>query len=106
MPKKQPVPGPQMFATFGDLLRYLRERAHLNQRELAARVGYHFSYISYLEKNTRVVDKAVLLGRFVPALGIEDEPEWISRLLELAKDKPDAAPVTQASAESTVGGGY
>ncbi len=93
---------PQGFSTFGDLLRYLREHAHLSQRELAALVGYHFSYISYLEKNTRIVDEATLRGRFVPALGLENKPEWVSRLLELAKNKKNDAPVVSSAAESTV----
>lgn len=91
MPTHPPDVTPQGFSTFGDLLRYLRERAHLSQRELAALVGYHFSYISYLEKNARMVDEAVLLVRFVPALGLEDKPEWVNRLLELVKIKTERA---------------
>lgn len=103
MPTHPPDVTPQGFSTFGDLLRYLRERAHLSQRELAALVGYHFSYISYLEKNTRMVDEAVLLGRFVPALELEDKPEWVNRLLELSKTKKGETPPGRGSAESTVG---
>lgn len=87
MPKDQPSVSPGQFSTFGDLLRYLRERAHLSQRELASLVGYHFSFISYLEKNTRSVDEASLLGRFVPALGLEDKPEWVARLVNLSAAK-------------------
>ena len=102
MPKTQQDFSPQSFTAFGDLLRYLRARAHLSQRELAALVGYHFSYISYLEKNTRIVDEATLRGRFVPALGLEDKPEWVTRLLELAKHKKDEIPVVGGFPESTV----
>lgn len=102
MPKTQQNFSPQSFTAFGDLLRYLRERAHLSQRELAALVGYHFSYISYLEKNTRIVDEATLRGRFVPALGLEDEPEWVMRLLELAKNKKIDTPVIGSGVESNV----
>ncbi len=102
MPTNQQNFSPQSFVTFGDLLRYLRERAHLSQRELAALVGYHFSYISYLEKNTRIVDEATLRGRFVPALGLEDEPEWVTRLLELAKNKKIDTPVIGSGVESNV----
>jgi len=90
MPKDGQEPGPFDFPTFGELLRYLRERAHLSQRELAALVGYHYSYISYLEKNTRIVDEANLLGRFVPALNLEHRPEWTRQLLKLAKKKKGA----------------
>lgn len=104
MQKDQRTVSPEHFSTFGDLLRYLRERAHLSQRELAALVGYHFSYISYLEKNTRAVDEASLLGRFVPALGLEDEPEWAERLLELSKNKKGDTPLLgRGAAVSTVG---
>ena len=87
MPRSQTGVKPQNFSTFGDLLRYLRERIHLNQRELAALVGYHYSYMSYLEKNLRIPDEATLLGRFIPALELEDEPELSARLLELAKTR-------------------
>lgn len=95
---------PQKFITFGSLLRYLRESAHLSQRELAALVGYHFSYISYLEKNTRKVDVATLLGRFVPALGVEDKPEWIDRLLELVEHTRGETPIVSSEASSAVSG--
>jgi predicted ATPase/transcriptional regulator with XRE-family HTH domain len=77
--------------TFGDLLRYARKRVHLTQAELASLVGYHHTYISYLEKNVRLPEKAVLLGRIIPALSLEDEPEIVERLIflhaELSKKK-------------------
>lgn len=101
MPARQPILSPEGFSNFGDLLRYLRQRVHLSQRELAALVGFHFSYISYLEKNTRRVDEATLLGRFVPALALEEEPEWTARLLELSKHKQDESPIHRIS-ESTI----
>jgi transcriptional regulator with XRE-family HTH domain len=52
MPEPHHPLNPENFSNFGELLRYLRERAHFSQRELAALAGYHFSYISYLEKIT------------------------------------------------------
>ncbi len=76
---------PASFKTLGDLMRYLRESAHLTQRELASKVDYHYSYISRVEKNLHVPEAATLMARFVPALGLENEPEWSARLLELAK---------------------
>src|SRR5687768_22139 len=76
---------PASFDTFGELIRYLRERAHLSQRELAAIVDYHYSYISRLEKNKYVLTRVVLMARFVPALNIQNEPEWTQRLIELAE---------------------
>jgi predicted ATPase/transcriptional regulator with XRE-family HTH domain len=75
---------PDSFNNFGELLRYLRERAELSQRELALQVGYHYSYMSRIEKNERLPDSATLMARFVPALGLEDEPRWTERLLRLA----------------------
>lgn len=103
MPKKQPHLALHGDSTFGDVLRYLRERAHLSQRELALLVGYHFSYISYLEKNTRSIDEASLLGRFVPALGLEDEPEWVARLVELSKNKNGETPTVRRLSEAATG---
>lgn len=76
------------FQTFGDLLRSLRERARLSQRDLAQRVGYHYSYLSRLEKNVRAPDEMILRTRFIPALRIEHEPALVDRLIELANSAP------------------
>ena len=75
---------PQSFTSFGELLRFLRERAELSQKQLALEVGYHYSYMSRIEKNQRIPDRTTLMARFVPALYLEGEPEWTARLLELA----------------------
>ena len=72
------------FNTFGDLLKYLRRRAHLSQRELSIAVSYSESHICRMERNQRAPDRAGLQALFVPVLGIEDEPEIIDRLLILA----------------------
>jgi len=106
MAQKRPSINPQSFATFGDLLKYLRERAELSQRELAQQVGYHYSYLSRLEKNVRFPDPATLMARFVPALGIDGEPEWTSRLLELARTNASDSPEADAPslAESNLTG--
>jgi predicted ATPase/transcriptional regulator with XRE-family HTH domain len=74
---------PEKFTTFGELLRFLRRKAGLTQRELAVAVGYSDSQMSRLEQNERVPEEAMLAARFVPALYIEDEPLWVTRLLEL-----------------------
>ena len=74
---------PEKFATFGELLRFLRRKADLTQRELAIAVGYSESQISRLEQNERAPEEATLAARFVPALYIEDEPQLVARLLEL-----------------------
>lgn len=75
---------PDQYATFGELLRFLRHRAGLSQLELSIAVGYSESQISRLEKGERAPDKAVLAARFVPALYLQNEPEWTARLMELA----------------------
>ena len=72
------------FTTFGDLLKYLRRRAGLTQRELSIAVGYSEAQISRLEQNERLPDLATLTARFLPALHAEDEPPVAARLLDLA----------------------
>ena len=72
------------FTTFGDLLKYLRRRAGLTQRELSIAVGYSDAQISRLEQNDRLPDLATLTARFIPALHAEDQPEVAARLMELA----------------------
>ena len=72
------------FTTFGDLLKYLRRRAGMTQRELSIAVGYSDAQISRLENNERLPDLATLTARFIPALYAEDQPEVATRLLELA----------------------
>jgi transcriptional regulator with XRE-family HTH domain len=66
-------PLPQL-ATLGEMLKYLRRRARLTQRELSIAVGYSEGQISRLEKNERIADAATLRALFVPALGIEGQP--------------------------------
>ena len=72
------------FTTFGDLLKYLRRRAGLTQRELSIAVNYSDTQISRLEQNERMPDLATLTALFLPALQIDDQPEVAERLLELA----------------------
>jgi predicted ATPase len=81
----KPAISPETFPTFGDLLRYLRKREELTQRELALQVGYSDTQISRLEQSQRVPDAATLKALFVPALHLEHEPQWVERLLELAR---------------------
>jgi WD40 repeat protein/transcriptional regulator with XRE-family HTH domain len=76
---------PDSFQTFGDLLRYLRRRERLTQLELSIMVGYSEAQMTRLEKNQRRPDPIAVKALFVPALHIENEPEWVARLLELAQ---------------------
>jgi predicted ATPase/transcriptional regulator with XRE-family HTH domain/predicted negative regulator of RcsB-dependent stress response len=82
------------FATFGELLKFLRRRAQLSQTELSIAVGYSESQISRLENNRRCPDRTSLLARFIPALHIADEPETVARLLMLAETSR-AAPIRE-----------
>lgn len=87
---------PEKFATFGELLRFLRRKANLTQRELSIAVGYSESQISRLEQNERAPEEATLAARFVPALYIEDEPQWVARLLDLGTATHTHAPEADA----------
>src|SRR5947209_2007105 len=78
------VATPQFFVSFGDLLKHLRLRCQLTQRELAIALGYNHAHLSRLEHNQRLPDVATVLALFVPALCLEDSPEWAARLVELA----------------------
>jgi non-specific serine/threonine protein kinase len=92
---------PEQFTTFGDLLKFLRRRAGLTQRDLSIAVGYSHAQISRLELNQRAPDPATLAARFVPALQLEHEPEWTARLLELAAQAhQDSAPAPDRQAET------
>jgi WD40 repeat protein/transcriptional regulator with XRE-family HTH domain len=74
----------EKFTTFGDLLRFLRRRVSITQLELAGEVGYSDAQISRLEQNLRLPDIPTIEARFVSALGLEDEPKAVARLLDLA----------------------
>lgn len=85
----------ERFSNFGDLLKFLRRRCGITQRELALSVGYSHAQISRLELNQRVPDLATITARFIPALELENEPDVAERLIELAA----AAPRETAPAE-------
>lgn len=71
-------------ATFGDLLRNLRKRAGMTQRDLAAAVGYSISFISALEQGQRLPEMEWVVQRCVPALVVEEEPHLARQLVESA----------------------
>ena len=75
---------PESFATFGELLRYLRQRAQVSRAELARASGYSESLIARLELNQRRPNPITVQARFVPALDLEAEPAWVERLIALA----------------------
>jgi predicted ATPase/transcriptional regulator with XRE-family HTH domain len=84
MPSSEPAIPLESFLTFGDLLKYLRRRARLTQRELSIAVGYSEAQVSRLEQNQRPPDISALTAVFIPALYLEDEPLIVTRLMELA----------------------
>ena len=100
-------PGISGFNTFGDLLKYLRKRAQLTQRELAIAVGYSEAHVSRLEKNQRLPDLATTAALVIPALGLDDEPETAARLMQLAAGAHEIQPpanqsLTLAHARETI----
>src|SRR5258707_12165474 len=88
MPESASSPTLDNFQTFGSLLKYLRRRARLTQREVSITVGYSEAQVSRLEGSYRPPDMATLTALFVPPLHIENEPQTITRLLELAPLAP------------------
>lgn len=72
------------FLTFGQMLKALRRRAQLTQRDLGIAVGYSETYITRLESNERHPDVVTVSTRFIDALGLANEPEVVSRLIALA----------------------
>lgn len=86
MPDSIPSSTLEKFTTFGDLLRYLRRRAGLTQLELSIAVGYSDPHISRLEQNMRLPDIPTIQARFIAPLYLEDEPQAVARLLELAAE--------------------
>jgi predicted ATPase len=84
----------ESFATFGDMLKYLRRRARLTQSELAIAVGYSREQITKLENNQRLPDLTAVKALFVPALDLDRRPDLIERFLQLAEAR-HAAKVDQ-----------
>ncbi len=78
------MPLPIEAETFGEMLKYLRRRVRLTQRELAIAVGYGEAHICRLEKNERLPDLTTVAALFIPALELENENFLAERLLKLA----------------------
>lgn len=78
------------------MLHYLRRCAQLTQRELAIAVGYSESMISRLEHDERPPDVATIQALFAPALHLQEQPQALVQLIELAQ---------QARGEQAAGSG-
>ncbi len=87
--------------TFGELLKYLRRKARLTQRELAQRVGYTEAHVCRLEKNERLPDVSTVAALFVPALELDDEPKQIELLLQLAGQAGSRRPADKVTVRRT-----
>jgi len=75
----------ESFKTFGEMLRYIRVREQMTQRDLAIAVGYSDAHINRLEKGLRQADPDVVSARFINALRLKNQPETAARLMELAR---------------------
>src|SRR5678815_3477810 len=62
----------------------IRDSMGVTQMELSIAVGYSNTQISRLEQNERLPDIPTIEARFVSALGLEEEPKAVARLLDLA----------------------
>ncbi|MEZ4674858.1 MAG: helix-turn-helix domain-containing protein [Caldilineaceae bacterium] len=91
------IPMPLTTLAFGPLLKHLRKQAGMTQRDLAAALGYSESLICNLEKAQRQPDLNAVTERFIPALGLQDDPRTASSLIEqaaLARGERPPASVT------------
>jgi non-specific serine/threonine protein kinase len=87
--------------TFGELLKYLRHRARMTQRELGIAVGYSEAQIARLEGGRRLPDLATVRAQMVPALHIENEVELAERLILLAEKARGKVPAEPSPAPTT-----
>lgn len=93
---------PQTYTSFGALLRFLRRRAQLTQRDLGIAVGYSEGHINRFEHGKHWPDPAGVAALFVPALFLNDEPELAARLIELAAQSRHTAPEAASSEAHTL----
>ncbi len=88
--------------TFGAALKFLRKRARLTQDELGRAVGYSREQIARLESGNRLPDLTMIAALFVAALGLQQEPELVAQLLELAGAARQEAAPAETPARITV----
>lgn len=92
--------------TFGVLLKQLRKRAGMTQGDLAAALGYSIALISSLEKAQRRPDLQAVTERFIPALGLQDDPHLAAALIEQAAlargERPPASMTFQRTTQMTL----
>jgi tetratricopeptide (TPR) repeat protein len=84
------------FDDFGALLRFLRRRARLTQRQLGLQVGYSEGHICRLEQNDRLPEPTAIAALFVPVL--RPDPATAARLIGLARQSRDKNVVDRPAA--------
>ncbi|MFN8491768.1 MAG: helix-turn-helix domain-containing protein [Caldilineaceae bacterium] len=91
---------------FGALLKHLRKQAGMTQRDLAAALNYSDSLISGLEKAQCRPDLRAVAERFIPALGLQDDPQNAAALIEQATlargERPPVSITFQRTTRSVV----
>jgi LuxR family maltose regulon positive regulatory protein len=99
MSLRDPPPTPAAFVSFGQLLRYLRRRAQLTQRELALAAGCSTTEIARLEHDQPSAELAALAVQLVLALRLVPASAWASRLHELAHTASPSLPAGARASE-------
>jgi DNA-binding XRE family transcriptional regulator len=89
--RRVPLPDSSV-ADFGGMLRVLRHRARLTQRELGLAVGYSEAQISRLEKGKRLPDPSVVAALFLPSLGPGKRARTRVPVAPAGRDGPDFEP--------------
>jgi DNA-binding XRE family transcriptional regulator len=84
---------PVSFMKFGELLRFLRKRAQLTQRDLGRAVGYSESQINKLERGHRRPSLDHVGKAFIDALNLKRNQFLAQRLIELAESTRRDTPV-------------
>lgn len=87
---------------FGPLLKHLRKQAGMTQRDLAAALGYSESLVCNLEKAQRQPDLQAVTARFIPALGLQDDPHSAAALIEQAALARGERPPSSVTFQRTI----
>jgi predicted ATPase/DNA-binding XRE family transcriptional regulator len=75
----------QPLGSFGELLKYLRQRAGLTQAEFGLAAGYSRAHVARLENNQRQPDVTAVRAKFIEALRLQPNSATTAQLIELAQ---------------------
>jgi non-specific serine/threonine protein kinase len=84
------------------LLKYLRRRAGLTQRELGIAAGYSEAHVSRLENGQRLPTPLAVRTMLIPALDLGNDPALAERLVELADISRGGEPAPHNGAQTPV----